>query len=132
MLTAHGPHQLERPIQRARDVTSSIAKRLRSFGPYVLIELVLPGGTLLALSLYLYQRRRSMLLKSGSARGLAPPQVAVAQIAAGLLIVVLLAWGRLSCTKQNSGEHFVARGFLETHRQALGCVAQSSSPAAVS
>ena len=31
---------------------------LRAIGPYALLELVLPGGTLLALCLYLYRRRR--------------------------------------------------------------------------
>ncbi|HEX4153209.1 MAG TPA: hypothetical protein VHY75_13460 [Steroidobacteraceae bacterium] len=31
----------------------------REFAPYALIELVLPGGSLLALALWLYRRRRS-------------------------------------------------------------------------
>jgi hypothetical protein len=30
---------------------------LRALGPYALLELVMPGGTLLALLLYLYRRR---------------------------------------------------------------------------
>jgi hypothetical protein len=30
-------------------------------GPYVLVELLLPGGTLLALLLYLYRRRTSSI-----------------------------------------------------------------------
>ena len=30
-------------------------------GPYVVVEIVLPGGTLLALLLYLYQRRNSSI-----------------------------------------------------------------------
>ena len=29
---------------------------VRSFGPYFLIELILPGGTLLAAALYLFRR----------------------------------------------------------------------------
>jgi hypothetical protein len=29
------------------------------FGPYVLLEAVMPGGTLLALGLYLYRQRRA-------------------------------------------------------------------------
>jgi hypothetical protein len=32
---------------------------LRRIGPYVAAELLLPGGTLVALSLYLYRRRQS-------------------------------------------------------------------------
>jgi hypothetical protein len=31
---------------------------LLRIGPYVVVEVVLPGGTLLALSLYLYRRRQ--------------------------------------------------------------------------
>ena len=31
---------------------------LRKFGPYALLELVMPGGTILALLLYLYRQRR--------------------------------------------------------------------------
>ncbi len=32
------------------------------FGPYLLLELVLPGGTLFALLLFLYQRRKINIL----------------------------------------------------------------------
>jgi hypothetical protein len=31
---------------------------LRKLGPYALLELVMPGGTILALLLYLYRHRR--------------------------------------------------------------------------
>jgi hypothetical protein len=31
---------------------------LPRIGPYIVVEVVLPGGTLLALCLYLYQRRQ--------------------------------------------------------------------------
>ena len=34
-----------------------IAALLRASGPYLLIELLLPGGTLLALGLFLWRRR---------------------------------------------------------------------------
>jgi hypothetical protein len=33
----------------------------RKLGPYVLIEIVLPGGTMLALLLFLYRRRKTTL-----------------------------------------------------------------------
>jgi len=33
--------------------------KLRQLAPYALIELLLPGGTLLALGLWLYRRRKS-------------------------------------------------------------------------
>lgn len=32
----------------------------RTAGPYLLIEAVMPGGTLLALLLYLYRRRKAL------------------------------------------------------------------------
>ncbi|MGB6603504.1 MAG: hypothetical protein WA747_14330 [Steroidobacteraceae bacterium] len=34
------------------------AMALRAIGPYALLELVMPGGTLLALCLFVYRRRR--------------------------------------------------------------------------
>jgi len=36
-------------------------KHLKSLAPYVLVELLMPGGRLLALSLYLYRRGRENL-----------------------------------------------------------------------
>ena len=47
-------------IQRWFD--GAILQSLRNAGPYLLIELILPGGTLMALLLYLYRNRRSALL----------------------------------------------------------------------
>lgn len=35
----------------------------RNFGPYLMLEIVMPGGTLLALLLFLYRRRK---LEAGS------------------------------------------------------------------
>lgn len=36
-----------------------ILRRLgQKFGPYLMVEMLLPGGTLVALLLYLYQRRK--------------------------------------------------------------------------
>jgi hypothetical protein len=31
---------------------------VRKFGPYVILEMLLPGGTLLAVALYLYRHRK--------------------------------------------------------------------------
>jgi hypothetical protein len=45
---------------------------LPRLGPYVLVEIALPGGTLLALLLYLYRRRNS------SIRGVLPLRAAMA------------------------------------------------------
>jgi len=37
---------------------SRLVGQLRALGPYLAIELVLPGGSLIALLLWLYQRNR--------------------------------------------------------------------------
>ncbi|MGZ5093878.1 MAG: hypothetical protein ACXWCY_24430 [Burkholderiales bacterium] len=50
--------------------SNRIFQAVRSLGPYLLIELLLPGGTLLALLLWLYQRRAgSMSAGTQQARG---------------------------------------------------------------
>ena len=38
--------------------TAAVATRLRLLAPYAVIELVLPGGSLLALLLWLYRRQK--------------------------------------------------------------------------
>ena len=43
-------------VLRSVGVTWELARRL---GPYVMLEILLPGGTLLALLLFLYGRRQS-------------------------------------------------------------------------
>ena len=42
---------------------ASMVGLLRGLGPYLLVELILPGGTLLALLLWLYRRRLPVVLK---------------------------------------------------------------------
>lgn len=36
----------------------SLGRLAHGFGPYLVLEIVMPGGTLLALLLFLYRRRR--------------------------------------------------------------------------
>ena len=45
-----------------------VAQWVTKWGPYLMIELVMPGGTLLALLLFLYQRRNGKL-ETGEALG---------------------------------------------------------------
>jgi hypothetical protein len=40
------------------DILRPAVLALRKLGPYALLELVMPGGTILALLLYLYRHRR--------------------------------------------------------------------------
>lgn len=44
----------------------SLLRVLRTFGPYALLELVMPGGTLLALLLYFYRRRAAAVSAAGT------------------------------------------------------------------
>lgn len=39
------------------DIVNAALLALRRFGPYALLELLMPGGTILAVLLYLYRRR---------------------------------------------------------------------------
>jgi hypothetical protein len=40
----------------------AVAKLVQRVGPYLLLEVVMPGGTLMALALYLYRRHRGIPL----------------------------------------------------------------------
>ena len=42
--------------------------QLREFGPYFAVELILPGGTLIALALYALRRRHALWPRGGAAR----------------------------------------------------------------
>lgn len=55
----HGPRMLRGAISR-------VIRSLRSVGPYVAIELLLPGGSIIALALWTYSHRRAAD-RSGSA-----------------------------------------------------------------
>jgi hypothetical protein len=50
--------------------STTLIARLRSVGPYVLIELLLPGGTILALLLSLFSRARGGSTKAPFAAGI--------------------------------------------------------------
>lgn len=39
------------------DILSAALSAVRRLGPYALLELLMPGGTILAILLYLYRRR---------------------------------------------------------------------------
>jgi hypothetical protein len=61
---------------------AAIGKRLRSLGPYLIIELLLPGGTLFSLLFFLY-RRGGGLACAGSDVPVRPV-IVVTRIAAGI------------------------------------------------
>ena len=47
-------------------ILQSVLRGLRAVGPYALLELVMPGGTLIALLLYMYRRRAAAMSDAGS------------------------------------------------------------------
>jgi hypothetical protein len=54
-----------------RTYTAAVLAKLREFAPYAAIELVLPGGSLMALLLWLYRRHK----KGAALSGCIPSQV---------------------------------------------------------
>ena len=50
-------------------ILQSVLRVLRAFGPYMLLELAMPGGTLLALLLYMYRRRAAAVSGAGTQGG---------------------------------------------------------------
>ena len=45
-------------MDRMMEGFGGLRRLAQGFGPYLLLEIVMPGGTLLALLLFLYQRRK--------------------------------------------------------------------------
>jgi hypothetical protein len=46
--------------RRLSGYTAAVVAKLRAIAPYALIELVLPGGSVMALLLWLYRRQRKV------------------------------------------------------------------------
>ena len=72
-LTVRGRVNRREPqMQRFRSYLETVRRYGQKLGPYLMLEIVLPGGTLFALLLFLYQRRKisSALSISGSAERL--------------------------------------------------------------
>jgi hypothetical protein len=62
------------------DAATTNFKRLGGLGPYLLIELILPGGTLIALLLYVYRHRRSVLRAASAGQGIGHVEVEMSQL----------------------------------------------------
>jgi hypothetical protein len=52
------------------EAATAIFKRLGALGPYLLIELILPGGTLIALLLFVYRQRRVVFRAASAEQGI--------------------------------------------------------------
>jgi NodT family efflux transporter outer membrane factor (OMF) lipoprotein len=72
------------PAPRANWIAKGMTL-LKTLGPYALVELVLPGGTLLALALWLYQHRRHAAIRALGPRALRWPLAFVTGAAATLI-----------------------------------------------
>ncbi|TLZ36272.1 MAG: hypothetical protein E6K24_07175 [Gammaproteobacteria bacterium] len=55
------------------DILRPAVLALRRLGPYALLELLVPGGTILALFLYLYRRRANASANPLSRRSICSP-----------------------------------------------------------
>jgi len=55
-------------MQRVIDCLRTLRRIGKTLGPYLMLEILLPGGSLFALLLFLYQRRKAGLGLSGAIR----------------------------------------------------------------
>ena len=46
-------------MQRVVDLLETLRRYGQKLGPYLMLEILLPGGSLFALALFLYQRRKA-------------------------------------------------------------------------
>jgi hypothetical protein len=69
-----------------------LLQHLRGLGPYVLIELIMPGGTILAFSLYLDRRWNGTPGEMAAQPGF--------ELCAAALLLSLVAFGRFCGAKQ--------------------------------
>jgi hypothetical protein len=56
-------------LRNWRGLAAAVVVRLKALAPYALIELILPGGSVIALLLWLYRRRKNAVGFSGAVRG---------------------------------------------------------------
>jgi hypothetical protein len=56
-------------LRNCRGVAAAVVVRLQALAPYALIDLILPGGSVIALLLWLYRRRKNAVGFSGAVRG---------------------------------------------------------------
>ena len=73
-------------MERVMESLGLLRRLVQGFGPYLVLEIIMPGGTLLALLLYLYRRRR--LEAVGASRAV----LAVTRTFAGLIDQGLSLW----------------------------------------
>jgi hypothetical protein len=73
-------------MDRVMESLGLLRRLAQGFGPYLMLEIVMPGGTLLALLLFLYRRRKF------EAAGASRVVLAVSRTLAGLVDHGLSLW----------------------------------------
>jgi hypothetical protein len=63
--------RVPRLLRGAMARVAGIGRSLRSLGPYLAIEVLLPGGSIIALALWGYRRRRAALRDADATSGVA-------------------------------------------------------------
>ena len=73
-------------MDRVMESLGFLRRLVQGFGPYLMLEIVMPGGTLLALLLFLYRRRKF------EAAGTSRAVLAVSRTLASLVDQSLSLW----------------------------------------
>jgi hypothetical protein len=73
-------------MDRVMESLGLLRRVAQNFGPYLMLEIVMPGGTLLALLLFLYRRRK--LEAAGASRAV----LAVARVLSNFVDQGLSIW----------------------------------------
>jgi hypothetical protein len=73
-------------MDRVMESLGLLRRVVQNFGPYLMLEIVMPGGTLLALLLFLYRRRK--LEAAGASRAV----LAVARVLSNFVDQGLSIW----------------------------------------
>jgi hypothetical protein len=63
-----------------RGAIARVMRSIRSFGPYVAIELILPGGSIIALALWTYRHRRAARASANTVSSAVVPAVRRTQL----------------------------------------------------
>ena len=73
-------------MQRVMDHLETLRRYGQRLGPYLMLEILLPGGSLFALMLFLYQRRKLGTGCPGSRLALTLPRMLTSLVPQGFLV----------------------------------------------
>ena len=73
-------------MQRVMDHLETLRRYGQRLGPYLMLEILLPGGSLFALMLFLYQRRKLGVGRAGSRPALTLTRVLASLVPQGFFV----------------------------------------------